>query len=79
MKLPQNSLFSILLRSRWWVSFGAGAAAFFLLRLLVPTVYAAFAALPFLLIGLYVLSKELRRPGAKKVAATRARARGMSW
>ena len=28
MKLPQNSLFAILLRARWWVSLGAAAIAF---------------------------------------------------
>ena len=77
MKLPENSLFSILLRARWWVSFGAAAVAFFLLRLLVPTPYAAFAALPFLGIGFYVLSKELRRPSAKKVATALVKAREM--
>ena len=77
MKLPQNSLFAILLRARWWVSLGVGALAFALLRLLVPAPYAAFAAAPFLAIGLYVLWKELRRPGAKKVAAALERARAM--
>lgn len=78
MKLPENSLFAILLRSRWWVSMGAGAAAFFLLRLLVPTPYAAFAALPFLAIGLWVLKKELQRPSGRKIAAALAKAREMS-
>lgn len=75
MKLPQNSLFAILLRSKWWVSLGAGAVAFGLLRLLVPAPYAAFGASPFLFIGLYLLSKQLRQPGAQKVAAALARAR----
>jgi restriction system protein len=75
MKLPQNSLFAILLRSRWWVSLGAAAIAFALIRLLVPTPYAAFGASPFLIIALYVLWKQLRQPGAKKVAAALAKAR----
>jgi restriction system protein len=78
MKLPENSLFAILLRARWWVSLGAAAIAFALIRLLVPTPYAAFGASPFLIIALVVLWRELRRPGAKKVAAALQRARAMS-
>ncbi len=78
MKLPENSLFSILLRARWWVSLGAAAIAFALIRLLVPTPYAAFGASPFLVIAMVVLWRELRRPGAKKVAAALERARAMS-
>lgn len=78
MKLPENSLFAILLRARWWVSFGVAAIAFALIRLLVPTPYAAFGASPFLIIAMVVLWRELRRPGAKKVAAALERARTMS-
>jgi restriction system protein len=78
MKLPENSLFAILLRARWWVSFGVGAVAFFLLRLLVPAPYAAFAAAPFLAIGFYVLYRELRRPSGRRIAATLAKAREMA-
>jgi restriction system protein len=78
MKLPENSLFAILLRARWWVSLGVAAIAFALIRLLVPTPYAAFGASPFLVIALVVLWRELRRPGAKKVAAALGRARAMS-
>jgi len=78
VKLPENSLFAILLRARWWVSFGVAAIAFALIRLLVPTPYAAFGASPFLVIALVVLWRELRRPGAKKVAAVLERARAMS-
>ena len=78
VKLPENSLFAILLRARWWVSFGVAAIAFALIRLLVPAPYAAFGASPFLVIALVVLWRELRRPGAKKVAAALERARAMS-
>ena len=78
MKLPENSLFAILMRSRWWVSLGAGAIAFALIRLLVPTPYAAIGASPFLVIAAVVGWRELRRPGAKKVAAALERARAMS-
>jgi restriction system protein len=78
VKLPENSLFAILLRARWWVSFGVAAIAFALIRLLVPTPYAAFGASPFLIIALVVLWRELRRPGVKKVAAALERARAMS-
>lgn len=78
VKLPQNSLFAILLRARWWVSLAAGTFVFLVLRLFMPAPYAVFGASPFIVIGLYVLAKELRRPGKKRAAAALARARGMS-
>ena len=78
MKLPENSLFAILMRSRWWVSLGVGAIAFALIRLLVAAPYAAIGASPFLVIAAVVGWRELRRPGAKKIAAALERARAMS-
>ena len=75
LTLPKNSLFSILLRSRWWVSLLLAGAVALLVRLFLPLGYAVFAALPFIIISLYVLAQELKRPSAKKVAATLERAR----
>jgi restriction system protein len=77
-QFPRNSVFGILLRSPWWVSLLIAVGGFGALRLLIPEGMAAFAALPFLGIALYGGVRQLRRPGAKRVAKTLERARGLS-
>lgn len=79
MKLPENSLFAILLRARWWVSFAIALAVFVAVRAFFPAAAAAFMALPFAVIGVVAGWRQLRRPSAKRVAATLARARGLPW
>jgi len=74
MKLNQNSLFAILLRSPWWASAAVAAGAFALTRFFLEAVYAVFAAAPFVAIGLYVAWKELRAPGAGRIAKALERA-----
>ncbi|HEX6266924.1 MAG TPA: restriction endonuclease [Burkholderiales bacterium] len=69
MKLNQNSLFAVLLRSPWWMSLGLAAGVFFVARLFVPPFYAAFVPLPFLVIAGVVIWRQLQRPSARKVAA----------
>lgn len=69
LKLNQNSLFAILLRSPWWVSLGLASGVFFVARLFVPPFYAAFVPLPFLVIAGIVIWRQLQRPSARKVAA----------
>ena len=77
-QLPRNSLFAILARQPWWVSALIAGCSFAGLRLLIPEGMAAFAALPFAVIAVYAGVQQLRRPGAKRVAATLERARGLS-
>jgi restriction system protein len=69
LKMSENSLFAILLRSPWWISVALAAGVFFVARLFVPPFYAAFVPLPFLVIAGVVLSRRLRKPGARQVAA----------
>ena len=76
--LPRNSLFSILSRQPWWVSALLAVGSFAGLRLLIPEGMALFAALPFLGIAIYAAVQQLRRPGAKRIAKTLERARGLS-
>ena len=78
LQLPHNSLFSILARQPWWVSALIAVGSFGGLRLLIPEGMALFAALPFAGIAIYALVQQLRRPGAKNVAKTLERARGLS-
>jgi restriction system protein len=69
LKLNQNSLFAVLLRSPWWASLGLASGVFFIARIFVPPVYAALVPLPFLVIAGIVIWRRLQRPSARKVAA----------
>ena len=77
-QLPRNSLFAILARQPWWVCGLRALGAFGLLRLLIPEAMAAFSALPFAAIAAYAGVQQFRQPGARRVAATLERARGLS-
>lgn len=79
MRINDNSLFAILLRSQWWVSVLIAAALATLLRLMMPTPYAVAAALPFLAVGAIVAWKQLRAPSGKRIAGTLERLRGLPW
>jgi len=79
LELNPNSMFAILLRSPWWASALVAAAIFGALRFFVPAGYALFAALPFIVIALYVAWKALRAPSSRRIAATLERVRAMSW
>jgi restriction system protein len=69
LRMNDNSLFAILLRSPWWASALLAVGVFGVARLLVPPVYAAFVPLPFVVIAGVVLWRQLQRPSARKVAA----------
>jgi restriction system protein len=77
-QLPRNSLFAILARQPWWVSAAIAAVSFGGLRLLIPEGMALFAAMPFAGIAIYAGVQQLRRPGAKRIAKTLERARGLT-
>jgi restriction system protein len=79
LELPRNSLFAILLRSRWWVSALVALGVYAVVRLFLAEGFAAFAALPFAVIAIYAGFQQLRAPGARRVAATLERARALSW
>lgn len=82
LKMHENSIFAVLLRSPWWVSGALAAAIFFLARLLIPaeySIYSIFLALPFIVISAHTLWKQLRAPSADKVAAKLETLRAMSW
>jgi restriction system protein len=79
LKMHQNSLFAILLRSQWWISVLVGAGMVALIRLFLPLMFAIFAGLPFFVIGAYAGWKQLRAPSAAKVAALVDNLRGQSW
>ena len=79
LKMHENSLFAVLLRSPWWGSALVALALFGLLRFWLPWGFALFAGLPFICISAYVVWKQLRAPGAGRVAKTLERLRAQSW
>ena len=79
LKMAQNSLFAILLRSPWWASVLAALAVFGVVRLFMHEGFALFAASPFIVIAALTGWKRLCAPSGAKVAAGLEALRGMSW
>lgn len=81
MRLPmhENSLFALLLRSRWWISFVVAIGLFLLARLFIPDNYAIVVPIPFVVIGCIAAWRQLRLPGSGRVAQRLQAARAMSW
>src|SRR5580765_1377848 len=79
MKMHENSLFAMLLRSPWWMSGALAAAITVGLRFVVPIEFAIFAAAPFGAIALYVLWRQLRAPSAARIAKGLEKLRAMPW
>lgn len=79
LRMHENSLFAVLLRSPWWISFAIAAGLFALVRMFIPDIYAAFVPLPFVVIGGIAAWKQLQLPSAKRVAQTVEAVRTMSW
>ena len=81
-KMAEQSLFAILLRSPWWISAAiAGALATVAMALLREEWrwYGLFVALPFVVIAIVALSRQLRAPSARRVDATLQAVRAMHW
>ena len=82
LKMAPNSLFSVLLRSPWWISFVIVLLVALASRALLPAQYVPFGIMggfPFLVIGGIAAYRQLRAPGEDEVAQTMARLAGMSW
>lgn len=79
LEMHKNSLFAVLLRSPFWISFAIAGGLFLVARMFLPEQYAIFTALPFAAIGAYAAWKQLRAPSAAKVAGSLATLREMPW
>lgn len=82
LKLPERSLFAILLRSPWWISIAIAGALIVAAHALLHPQFASlgvFAALPFLVIGAIAGWRQLGAPSPARVAATLETVRSMSW
>src|SRR5688500_10482573 len=79
MKLPENSLFGILLRSRWWVSLLVALGVFAVARLFLPEDFAFFTAVPLIVIAAISLWRQLRVPSGARLDAAIGALRAMTW
>jgi len=80
--MAQNSLFAILLRSPWWISFAVVAVFALASGALLPPQYVVFGlmgAIPFLVIGSIAAWRQLRAPSARTVEQTLERTAAMPW
>lgn len=78
-KIPENSIFAMLLRQSWWVSALAALATFVVVQNFVPWGYALFATLPFTVITLMVAWKQLFGPTGARVEKALEKTRSLSW
>lgn len=81
-EMHENSLFAILLRSAWWVSFAIGLViAVVGATALPPTwrVVGALAGLPFLVIGCIAAWRQWQAPSGKRVERTLDAVRALAW
>lgn len=82
LKMSENSLFAILLRSPWWISMAIVAVISLLSVALLPKPYVGFGVMggfPFLVIGVLAARKQWRAPSAARVAGMLTRVAAMSW
>lgn len=82
LKMSQNSLFAILLRSSWWISIAIAGGLIVLATVLLPpdfVPFGVFAAIPFIGIGAIAGWKQLRAPSPARIASTLDTVRAMGW
>ncbi len=81
-EMNENSLFAILLRSSWWISFAIAGTVTAVAIALLPEAYRIFGTatgLPFLVIGCIAAWKQFQAPSMARVDNTLAAVRAMSW
>lgn len=82
LKMSQNSIFAVLLRSPWWMSAGVALVLAVGGFAALPLEYAAmgvFAAVPFAVIAIMAAYKQLRAPSGARVEAVAQATAAMSW
>lgn len=82
LKMSENSLFAILLRSPWWISLLIVAGFTLLSFALLPEPYVGFGVmggLPFLVIAVLAARKQWHAPSQVRVTEVLTRAGAMSW
>jgi restriction system protein len=80
--MNENSLFAILLRSAWWVSFAIGVAVSALAVSFMPETYRVFGivtGIPFIVIGCIAAWKQFQAPSTSRIDRTLTAVRAMNW
>jgi restriction system protein len=80
--MAQNSLFAILLRSRWWISVAIALVMGLVGVALLPEAFrivGALSGLPFAVIGIVAAVRQWRLPSAARVAQTQQALATMAW
>lgn len=80
--MAPNSLFAILLRSRWWISWVIAAVIVLLAMALLPQDFklvGALACVPFFALGIVALIRQIQAIPASKVDALLAQAGTQNW
>ncbi len=81
-KMAEKSLFAILLRAPWWVSFVVTLALALGLAALLPPAYkvvGAFGALPFLVIGFIAAWRQRNTMSSQRISELTEPLGNMSW
>lgn len=81
-RMAEKSLFAILLRSPWWISLAlVGVMALIAKAALPPHLFliGAMGGLPFLVIAVLSLRRQLKSPSPAQVQQTIEAARAMAW
>ncbi len=81
-EMHENSLFAILLRSAWWVSFAIGLAIAGVGATALPPTWrmvGVLSGLPFLVIGCIAAWRQFQAPSGKRVERTVEAVRGLAW
>ena len=81
-KMAPNSLFAILLRSPWWISFIVAGAIIAASIAWLPArfaIYGAIGGLPIAGVGLVAAWRQLRAPSAVQISANVDAALAMPW
>ena len=80
--MSENSLFAILLRSSWWISFAIAGTVTAVAIALLPEAHkilGTVTGLPFVAIGCIAAWKSFRAPSRVRIENTLAKVRAMSW
>lgn len=81
LRMSENSLFAILLRSSWWASLAIATGIAVVSRALLPGdlwPYGAMGALPFVVISVLAARRQWRAPGPRRIDAVAQACRAMS-
>lgn len=82
LKMAERSLFALLLRAPWWISFMIAIVLGLAASAMLPRQFAALgssAGFPFLVIGFIAAWKQSRVPSPARIARARQALADMSW